>query len=210
MQANRGRHQHAALNSAAERRSPHDRRDLRTARIWRHVPPGHQADSARRCYAARAIRDLDSHHPQSATRACAGRGDRRLGLSHGDHDRQAKGPRCSIHSGSASSASPSCPGRSDPRWPSSLVRSRPAAAGRLWRLVVEEWLSRRPSTPPTTFPQVGSITGGASRLPVKPLPRLCGQQCSQGTGRQQTAAHHDSHPQQGNEPPTYTTDLPSW
>jgi len=47
-----------------------------------------------------------------------------------------------------------------------LVRSRPAVADRLWRLVVEEWLSRRPSTPPTTLPQVGSITGGASRLPV--------------------------------------------
>ena len=93
MQANRGRHQHAALNSPPGRRSPDDRTDLRTARIWRHVPPGNQADFARRCYAARAIRDLDSHHPQSATRACAGRGNHQRGLSHGDHDRQAKGTK---------------------------------------------------------------------------------------------------------------------
>src|SRR6266480_4306513 len=49
-----------------------------------------------------------------------------------------------------------------------LVRSRPAGAGRLWRLVVEEWLSRRPSTPRTASPQVGSIYGGVGRLPVKP------------------------------------------
>ena len=69
---------------------------------------------------------------------------------------------------SASSAPPSCLRQSDPDGPVLSVRSRPAAADRLWRLVVEEWLSHRPSTPWTTFPQVGSIYGDASRLPVKP------------------------------------------
>src|SRR5215470_4214249 len=55
-----------------------------------------------------------------------------------------------------------------PGGPVLWVRSRPAVAVRLWRRVVEEWLSRRWSRPWTAFPQVGSITGGASRLPVKP------------------------------------------
>jgi len=36
------------------------------------------------------MRDIDGRHPQPVTRDCVGCGHRRLGLGHGDHDRDAK------------------------------------------------------------------------------------------------------------------------
>lgn len=48
------------------------------------------------------------------------------------------------------------------------VRYRPAVADRLWRFVVEEWLSGWPISSERTFPQVSGILSCAGRLPVKP------------------------------------------